>query len=343
MNDLSTTAVGVAATLGIAFAATLFQRSERLRSLTFTAWVCAFICAAMFFPQAFVRCGTFEYRRLFTPLIWVIMFGMGTTLTFDDFTRIAKMPWGVMVGTACHYTVMPTMGWAFARLFGLEAEIGLGLILIGCCPSGASSNVLNYLAGVNVPLSVTMTAFSTLASPLATPLALKLIAGQTVDIPLRPMVLEIAGMVVLPVLVGLLVNRFLPALARWLGGWLPTVSMLCICVIIGVTVGMSRDHLLSAGLALLGASACHNAAGYFFGYWGARAMGLDRRDSRTVAIEVGIQNGGMATGLALNVFGNPLVALASAVFGPWSAIAGSALASYWHARPTESIVSSEPN
>jgi BASS family bile acid:Na+ symporter len=303
--------------------------------MAFTAWVCAFICAALFFPNALTHWGTYQYRRLFTPLIWVIMFGMGTTLTFDDFARIARMPWGVLVGVVCQYTIMPVMGWTFAWAFGLEPEVALGLILIGSCPGGASSNVLNYLAGANVPLSVTMTAVSTLLSPLTTPLAMKLLAGQTVDVPFWPMALEIVNMVVVPVVSGLLINRYLPAVARWLGSWLPAVSMLCICLIIGVTIGMARDRLLSVGLALWGASACHNAAGFLLGYWGARCLGLNRRDCRTVAIEVGIQNGGMATGLAINVFGSPLVAMASAVFGPWSAISGSALASYWHARPAD--------
>lgn len=335
MSNVSPDFVGIVAVAAIALLALAVWRSERFRSLTFTVWVCAFICAAMFFPGALTHLGTLPCHRLFTPLIWVIMFGMGTTLTWDDFARVAKMPWGVLVGVVCHYTIMPTMGWTFAWVFGLEPEVALGLILIGSCPSGATSNVLNYLAGANVPLSVTMTAFSTLISPLTTPLALRLFAGKTIAVPFWPMVLEIVNIVVLPVLAGLLINRYLPVCAKWLGRWLPSVSMLCICLIIGVTIGMSRDRLLSVGLALLGASACHNAAGYFFGYWGARCLGLNRRDCRTVAIEVGIQNGGMATGLAINVFGSPLVAMASAVFGPWSALAGSALASHWHAHPTE--------
>ena len=329
------TTIGLAITAALAATALAAWRSERFRSLAFTVWVCAFICGALFFPEALTHWGTYQYHRLFTPLIWVIMFGMGTTLTFDDFARIARMPWGVLVGIACQYTIMPVMGWTFARAFGLEPEVALGLILIGSCPGGASSNVLNYLAGANVPLSVTMTAVSTLISPLATPLAMKILAGHSVAVPFWPMVLEIVNMVVVPVVSGLLINRYLPGTARWLGRWLPAVSMLCICLIIGVTIGMARDRLLSVGLALWGASACHNAAGYLLGYWGARCLRLNDRDSRTVAIEVGIQNGGMATGLAINVFGSASVAMASAVFGPWSAISGSALASYWHARPTQ--------
>lgn len=336
------TAVGVTATLAIALLAIAVSRSVRFRSLSFTAWVCAFMCAAMFFPAAMSHYRDFQFHRLFTPLIWVIMFGMGASLTFEDFARIARMPRGVFVGIVCQYTIMPTMGWTFATAFGLEPEIGLGLILIGSCPGGASSNVLNYLAGANVALSVTMTAFSTLISPFTTPLAMKLLAGHTFVIPMGPMAMEIAIMVLAPVVAGLLINRYRPGVAKRLSRWLPGVSMLCICLIIAVTIAMSRDKLLLGGAALLGAAACHNVAGYLLGYWGARLLGLNRQDSRTVAIEVGIQNGGMATGLAMNIFKSPLVALASAVFGPWSALAGSTLASYWHAHPVDGSAPAHP-
>ena len=338
--------LGLMATLSFAGLAIAAWRSKRFRSLTFTVWIGAFISAALSFPEDVTHFGDFQFHRLFTPLIWIIMFGMGAALTFDDFARIAKMPWGVLVGIICQYTIMPVMGWTFACLFGLEPEVALGLILVGSCPGGASSNVLNYIAGANVALSVTMTAFSTLISPVTTPLAMKLLAGQIVAIPFGPMAIEIVKMVVVPVVAGLLINRFFPRLATKLGRFLPMVSMLCICLIIAVTIGMSRDKLLSVGFALFGASVCHNAAGYLLGYYGARLMKLNRRDSRTVAIEVGIQNCGMATGLAINVLNSKIAALASAVFGPWSAAAGSLLASYWHARPVtpmqeEQIVSGQ--
>lgn len=341
-SDGVLTVIGIGATLAMAALAIAVTRSVRLRPLGFAASVCTFICAAMFFPAAMSHFRSFQYHRLFTPLIWVIMFGMGTTLTFEDFWRIAKMPWGVFVGTVCQYTIMPVLGWTFARAFGLEPEIALGLILIGSCSAGTASNVLSYLAGANVALSVTMTAFSTLIAPFATPLAMKLLAGHTVAIAFAPMAREIASMILVPVVVGLLVRRYLPGVAREFSRFIPRVSMLCICLIIGVTIAMSRDRLLSAGATLLAASASHNAAGFLLGYWGARLLGLDRQDSRTVAIEVGMQNGGMATGLAMSFFKSPVVALASAVFGPWSALTGAILASYWHGHPVDTVAPGQP-
>ncbi|MHC4388833.1 MAG: bile acid:sodium symporter family protein, partial [Planctomycetota bacterium] len=135
--------------------------------------------------------------------------------------------------------------------------------------------------------------------------------------------------IIVPLVAGLLINRYACRLAKKLVAVLPVVAMLSICIIIGITVARSRDHLLEVGFALFGASVCHNAAGFILGYCGARAMRMDARDSKTVAIEVGMQNGGMATGLADVVFDSKIVAMASAVFGPWSAVSGSGLASYW--------------
>jgi BASS family bile acid:Na+ symporter len=185
-----------------------------------------------------------------------------------------------------------------------------------------------------VPLSITLTAVSTLLAPVMTPLAMKLLGGTYLPIAFLPMMLSILSMIIAPLLVGLLIHHLLPRVAAKLVLVLPTLAMLAICIIIAITIANSRDALLSVGLVLLGASVCHNAAGYFLGYFAARALGLNVSDSRTVAIEVGIQNGGMATGLAFNVLHSPQAALASATFGPWSVISSSALASWWRRKPT---------
>ena len=174
-----------------------------------------------------------------------------------------------------------------------------------------------------------MTACSTLLSPLMTPLAMKWLAGTHVPIDAWAMMISILKMVIVPLLVGLLVHRYLPKLAEKLARILPYVAMLAICLIIGVTIALSREQLLALGLFLFGAAACHNATGLGLGYGVARLFGMNQTDARTVAIEVGMQNGGMATGLAFNVLNSPLAATASAVFGPWSAVTASALASWW--------------
>ena len=328
-------AAGLIGLAGVAFTVALVglgiaaNASERFRSFAFTVAVFAFVCAAMFFPELFTSWAGFELKCVIVPLIQVIMFGMGTTLVFADFTRVFRLPRAVLAGMFLQFTVMPLMGWTFSALFGLAPLVAAGLILVGSCPGGVSSNVITYIARGNVALSVTMTACSTMVSPLMTPLAMKVLAGQYVPIEVVPMMLSIVQMILLPVIAGLLVSRYAPGFTAWSGRWMPFVSMLSICIIIGITIGLSRDQLLIVGPALFAASVCHNAAGYLLGYSGARLVGLTRTDSRTVAIEVGMQNGGMATGLAFNVLKSEVAAMASAVFGPWSAVAGSVLASLW--------------
>jgi BASS family bile acid:Na+ symporter len=320
---------GIAVTVVLAALAIAASLSKRSKSLAFTVWVLAFGACALFFPRLFISWGGFELERTIGPLVQVILFGMGMTLTFDDFARVARMPKGVLIGFVLQYSVMPVMGFALARAFGLKAEVAAGLILVGSCPGGVASNVIAYIAGANVPLSVTMTACSTLLSPLMTPVAMKLLAGRYVPIEPLPMMISILWMIILPLVAGLVINRYAHKVAKRLISVLPALAMLSICIIIAITIALSRDDLLAVGLALFGASVCHNAAGFTLGYWGARAMKMNRRDSKTVAIEVGMQNGGMATGLAFNVLKSAAAAMASAVFGPWSAVSGSALASYW--------------
>jgi BASS family bile acid:Na+ symporter len=300
-----------------------------LQGLGFSCVVLAVGAAALVFPEAFTAWGGFPLKNAITPLVQLILLGMGLTLTLDDFRRVFVMPRGVVLCCVLHYTIMPLGGWCFARLFGLHGEIATGLILIGSVPSGTSSNVISLLARVNVPLSVTVTAVSTLISPLVTPFAMKWLAGAEVPIDAGAMMFSILKMVLVPLLIGLSVQRLLPSVAKRLVRVLPYVAMFAICTIIGVTIALSREQLLSVGLAVFAAAACHNATGYLLGYWGGRWSGLNETDARTCALEVGIQNGGMATGIAFNVLQSPAAALGAAVFGPWSAITSSALAAWW--------------
>ena len=158
---------------------------------------------------------------------------------------------------------------------------------------------------------------------------MKLLAGQYLPIKTAPMMISILRMILAPVLAGLLVNRYVHRFATWASRWLPGVSMWGICTVIAITIALSRDDLIAVAVPLLGAAVCHNATGFTLGYWSARAFGLNRIDSRTVSIEVGMQNGGMATGLAFDVLQSGVAAVPSAVEGPWAAVAGAGLASYW--------------
>jgi BASS family bile acid:Na+ symporter len=320
---------GIALILLFAVLAISAARGKWLHGLGFTFSVLAFGAAAFTFPGFFISWGGFEWKTAIVPLVQLILFGMGMTLSFDDFKRVLKMPRAIFIGSGCQYLIMPLVGFGCAALFGLKHEVAAGLILIGSCPGGVASNVLAYLARANVPLSVSMTVVSTLLSPLMTPLAMKLLAGAHVPIDVVPMMISILKMVIAPLVVGLLVHRYLPRLAAILVKVLPSLAMLAICLIIAVTIALSRDDLVRVGMVLFFAAALHNALGYLLGYGAARLCRLDRIDCRTVALEVGIQNGGMATGLAFNVLQSAQAAMASAVFGPWSAVTSSALASRW--------------
>lgn len=320
---------------GLALLALSLRRSPRLSGYSFTLWVLAFVGASMAYPEAFRAWGGFPLATLIVPLIQVIMFGMGTGLSVGDFTRVLAMPWPVLVGLVLHFLVMPLSGWSLTRIFGFEGAVAAGVILVGSAPAGVASNVITYLARGNVALSVTMTACSTLASPVMTPLAMKLLAGQYVPVSFGEMMVSIVKMIILPIAAGLVVNRILHGRAAWMKSTLPLVSMGAICFIIAIITSLSRDKLLQVGLALIAAVAIHNAVGYLLGYWGARLAGLVEADCRTVAIEVGLQNAGMASGLAISVLKSAEAGLAPAIFGPWMNVSGSILASWWRARPTQ--------
>ena len=309
--------------------------SERFRGLSFSAWVAVVLVATMFYPLMFRKWGPIELKVLIVPLIQLIMFGMGTMLSLADFARVLKMPRAIAIGMFLQFSIMPLLGAGFAMVFDFPPEVAAGVVLVGSCPGGVASNVMTFLARGNVALSVTMTACSTLASPLVTPLAVKFLAGQYVQIEFVTMMIGILKMIVAPILIGLVANRILQHLnlvGEWLERTLSIVAMSAICFVIGIIVSLSRDQLLSVGAALFVVAITHNALGYLLGYGGAWLLGLEETDRRTVAIEVGLQNGGMATGLATNVLQSTDAALAPAIFGPWMNISGSMLASWWRDR-----------
>ena len=308
------------------------SRSARFSGLTFTSAVATCVAAALIFPHLFISVGDYRLTRLIVPLIQIIMFGMGTTLSLGDFARVLIMPRGVLVGLLLQFGVMPLSGFVLATVFGFTGEVAAGIVLVGAAPGGVASNVMTYLAGGNVALSVTMTAVSTLLSPLLTPLAMQWLAGRFVPIDVWAMMISILQMIILPIVIGLIFNRLLRG-QRWMPKVLPIVSMAAICIIITIITASSRDQLLAVALTLFAVVVIHNAIGFVLGYWGARGLGLDESDSRTASIEVGLQNAGMASGLAISVLHSTDAGLAAAIFGPWMNAAGSVLASYWRQRP----------
>jgi BASS family bile acid:Na+ symporter len=261
------------------------------------------------------------------------MFGMGTSMSVKDFVAVAKTPKAVLIGVLAQFIIMPTIGFTLASVSGFAPEIAAGIILIGCSPSGLASNVMNYLAKANLALSITITSVTTLLAPFVTPVLMKFLAGALVEIDMMKMMWDIVKMVILPIGGGLLFNKLLHGKSAWLDKAMPLVSMLGIGLIITIITAAGRDSLLEIGFLLIGLVLIHNTAGYTIGYWFGRLFKMTERDCRTIAIEVGMQNGGLASGIAKEMGKIATIGLAPAVFGPLMNITGSILASYWHRKP----------
>lgn len=303
------------------------------KGLSYTVIILAAVTTAMFYPAPFVEINGFKLATLITPLLQLIMFGMGTSMSFNDFAGVIKMPKGVFIGVTSHFLIMPTIGYTLAKLSGFPPEIAAGIILIGCSPNGMASNVISYLAKANLALSVTITAISTMLAPFITPLLMKLLAGEFVEINTMAMMWEITKIVIIPIFAGLVFNKFLSGKMNWLDKAMPLVSMTSIALIIVVITAAGRESLLSIGPLLILLVLIHNLSGYTLGYWSGRLFKMSERDCRTIAIEVGMQNGGLASGIAKAMGKMATVGLAPAVFGPLMNITGSILASYWHRKP----------
>ena len=300
------------------------------------------LCAAVSFafPQYFVSWGGVKLMKCVSPAIQLIMFGMGTTLAWSDFVRVAKCPWAVATGVGLQFLVMPLVGFMLATAFGFSGELAAGCVLIGSVAGGTASNVIAYLAKANVALSVTMTCCSTLLSPFVTPLLMKLLAGRFVAIDAKAMMLSMLMIVIVPVAAGGLVRwlfrrQFAEHRAR-IDRVLSIVSMAGICFTILALTAPSRETFRAAGVLIVLAAVVHNSFGYASGYWLTRLLGrffkFDERDARTVAIEVGMQNGGMAGALATDVMKSAVAALPANVFSIWMNFSGSLLANRWSRR-----------
>lgn len=309
--------------------AVAMRGTKTLKGFSFTVLIFAAVSLSLYYPQTFDQWGNFQLKKLIVPLLQIIMFGMGTAMSFKDFYGVIKMPKGVLVGLVCQFSIMPILGFCLATLFNFPAEIAAGVVLIGSSPSGLASNVMAYLAKANIALSVTLTAVATLVAPFMTPLLMKYFAGAFVPINFLAMMLSIVKMVILPVILGLIFNHFFHGKTKWLDKTMPIVSMTAIALIIVIITAAGRDSLLSIGIFLILAAIIHNLLGYLLGYWSCRLLKMKEQDCRTIALEVGMQNGGLASGIALEMGKVSTVGLAPAVFGPWMNISGSSLATWW--------------
>ncbi|MCY4042845.1 MAG: bile acid:sodium symporter family protein [Candidatus Dadabacteria bacterium] len=266
---------------------------------------------------------------LIVPLLGVVMLGMGMTLSPADFVEIARRPRPVAAGACLQFLLMPLLAWIAGSLAGLPPELVVGIVLVGACPGGTASNVICYLARGDVALSIALTTVSTVASVFLTPFLTWLYAGQTVAVPVWDMMFNIARIVLLPVCAGVLINhRFGDRLAA-ARRFFPYLSVAAIILIIGIVVSKTGARLKIAAPPLIAAVCLHNLLGLSCGYYAGKLLGYNRRVCRTFAIEVGMQNSGLAIALAHLAKFPALAALPGAVFSVWHNVSGSVVAAVW--------------
>jgi len=265
--------------------------------------------------------------RAINPMLGVIMFGMGLTLSPQDFRIVLRRPRDILVGCVAQFTVMPLLALGLTWAFSLPKELALGVILVGCCPGGTASNVITYLAQGDLALSVGMTATSTLLAPVLTPLLVWLMAGTMVDVDTMGMLLSIVYVVIAPIAVGLLCQRFLPGTTRRVVPYLPAFSSVAIAVAVGIIVSHNADRLLAGGMVAVAVVVLHNLCGLSLGYLIGLVLGLSEPKKRAVSIEVGMQNSGLASSLAtLHFAAYPLATIPGAIFSVWHNVSGALVA-----------------
>ena len=268
--------------------------------------------------------------KFINPMLGVIMFGMGLTLSPSDFKIVLSHPKDIAVGCLTQFLVMPSLAWLLTRAFSLPEELALGVILVGCCPGGTASNVITYLAKGDLALSVGMTATSTLLAPLLTPMLVLLLAGTMVNVDTVGMLLSIVYVVIAPILAGLLCQRFLPKFTRSVVPYLPAFSSLAIALTVGIVVSHAADRLLAGGLLVILVVMAHNLLGLLIGFLVAKVLRLQRPKCVALSIEVGMQNSGLASSLAVMHFAAyPLATIPGAVFSVWHNISGALVAKFY--------------
>lgn len=267
------------------------------------------------------------------PMLGIIMFGMGLTLSSQDFKVVLYRPKDIIIGCLTQFIVMPLLAWALAYLFALPKELALGVILVGCCPGGTASNVITYLAKGDLALSVGMTTVSTLLAPILTPMLVWLLAGTMVDVDTVGMLMSIVYIIILPITCGLLCQRYLSNITKRVVPYLPALSSVVIAMVVGVVVSHNADRLLVGGMIVVLVVMLHNVLGLSFGYLLSRLFHLPRQKCVAVSIEVGMQNSGLASSLAtLHFAAYPLASIPGAVFSVWHNISGALVAKLYQRR-----------
>ena len=262
-----------------------------------------------------------------TILLGIVMFGMGMTLRFKDFKLIFQRPRDVLIGALAQFTIMPLIAFLIVKIFSLPPELAIGVMLVGTCPGGTSSNVMTYLAKGDIALSVSMTMLTTILSPIVTPLLMLLLAGEWIEISFSSMMISILQVVIFPIALGITINAALGNVVKKFTKYLPLISILAIILIVGGVVSVNAAKIVEVGLIVAIVVIIHNLLGYGLGFVISRIMKMEISKAKAISIEVGMQNSGLATSLAITHFG-AAAAIPGAVFSVWHNISGSIVANY---------------
>ncbi|WP_207887902.1 bile acid:sodium symporter family protein [Pseudomonas sp. 30_B] len=301
---------------------------SRFMGNTFALWVLLFAILAFFVPSLFT-----PLTPAIVPMLGVVMFGMGLTLKVEDFAAVARHPWRVALGVIAHFVIMPGVAWLLCQLMHLPAEIAVGVILVGCCPSGTASNVMTWLSRGDLALSVAIAGVTTLLAPLLTPALIWLLASAWLPVSFGALFWSILQVVMVPIVLGLVAQRVLGARVRHVVDVLPLVSVVSIVIIVAAVVAASQAKIAESGLLILAVVILHNGFGFLLGYFTAKLFGLPLAQRKSLALEVGMQNSGLGAALASAHF-SPLAAVPSALFSVWHNISGATL-STWFRRMTD--------
>ena len=294
----------------------------------YMAWIVLAVAAlALFLPGTCLWIQT----KWVNYLLMVVMFGMGLTMKLSDFAVVFSRPRDVLIGCTAQFIFMPLLAFSLGKLFGLNDELLVGVVLVGTCPGGTASNVITYLSKGDTALSVGMTSINTLLAPVLTPLLTYLYLRTSVHVDVRSMFISIIQVVIVPIGLGLLINRLFGKYTQRIRDALPAVSVTAICLIVAAVVSHNSEKILSTGLVIFAVVILHNLSGYLFGYLTGVLFKMDLPRKKAVAIEIGMQNSGLATTLAGSAF--PDMAMATvpgAIFSVWHNISGAILAGWFN-------------
>lgn len=290
---------------------------------TFAIWVLIFAVLAFMIPNLFSWIAPY-----INPLLMIIMFGMGLTLTTQDFKNVLKAPFKILVLAVAQFVAMPLIAVSLVFLFNLPKEIAIGVILVGCCPGGTSSNVITYLAKGNVALSVTATSVTTLLAPIVTPALTLWLAGAYLPVSFNSLFLSIVKIVLIPIILGFAVQYFFETTTQKAVGLLPLISVVGIIGVLTAVVANNTENIIKSGLLILIVVVLHNVLGYAVGYFIGKLFKFNLADKKTTSIEVGMQNSGLAAALATTHF-DPIAAVPGAIFSIWHNFSGSIVANFY--------------